>query len=350
MRSLGKTGIKVNRLGFGGIPIQRVSKEQSIEFIQKVKLSGINFIDTARGYSISEEYIGEAIKNNKYDFYVATKSMARDYESMKNDIETSLKNLQREYIDLYQFHNIQIGDFDKVMSNDGAYRALKEAKEQGKIKHIGATTHSLESFDKILEMGIEYFETIQFPFNIVESQGMEHLKKAHEAGMGTIIMKPLAGGAIENSDIAIKYVLSMQYVDVIIPGMAELEELESNVNSANMILKSKLEYQFSAKEITQMEEIRKDLGDNFCRRCGYCKPCPQGIDIPMAFLAGRYMKKYKLADWGNGRFQMSHLEQDGKYACISCNACLSKCPYYLHIPEMLKEVYLTKIENDRLLK
>lgn len=345
-RVFGNTNIIAKRLGFGGIPIQRIDQSSAVELIANVKALGINFIDTARAYGVSETYIGEAIKGKEDHFYIATKSMARDYNSMKADIEKSLKELQIPYVDLYQIHNVQIGEFDKFMGEEGAYRALKEAQQDGKIKHIGITTHTLESLEKIVEMGLDYFDSIQFPFNIVESQGESLLRKAHEKGMGTIVMKPLAGGAIENPDLAIKYIMNQDFLDIVIPGMADIAEVEQNVNAASQVEKSG-EYIFSKEELETIEAIRKDLTGNFCRRCGYCKPCPQGIDIPLAFLSGRYMKRYGLAEWGYGRYVSSNIEKDGKFACVKCGACLSKCPYFLPIPDMLEKVYEAKIETDK---
>ena len=346
MREFGKTGMKLKRLGFGGIPIQRIDQESANELIARVEELGINFLDTARAYGVSETFIGEAIKGRGDAFYIATKSMARDYEGMKADIEKSLAELQRPYVDLYQIHNVQIAEFEKFMGENGAYRALKEAQREGRVKHIGITTHTLESLEKIIDMGTDYFASIQFPFNIVESQGEELLKKAHQKGMGTIVMKPLAGGAIENPELAIKYVVNQDFLDVVIPGMADICELEQNVKAAQEVLSSE-NYVFTTEEQEEIEHIRKDLSGNFCRRCGYCKPCPQGIDIPLAFLAGRYMSRYGLAEWGYGRYVSSNIEKDGKFACVKCGACLSKCPYFLPIPDMLQKVYETKIETDK---
>ncbi|WP_028829324.1 aldo/keto reductase [Proteocatella sphenisci] len=346
MIEFGKTGMKVNRLGFGGIPIQRIDQNGANELLKFIKESGINFLDTARAYGESETYIGEAIKEMRDSFYLATKSMARDYEGMKADIEKSLSCLQTDHIDLYQIHNVQVLEIENLMSQDGAYRALLEARDQGKIKNIGITTHTLESLEKIVEMGTDYFMSIQFPFNIVESQGTDLLTKAHEKGMGTIIMKPLAGGAIEDPELAVRYILDQNFTDIVIPGMGDIEEVKQNIQSAKAVLEAE-KHEFTQEELVKIEEIKKDLTGNFCRRCGYCKPCPQGIDIPLAFLSARYMKRYNLAQWGYGRYMASNLEKDGEFACVKCGACLPKCPYFLPIPDMLEEVYKTKLETDK---
>ena len=345
MIEFGNTGMKVNRLGFGGIPIQRIDQQGANELLAFIRESGINFLDTARAYGQSETYIGEAIKGMRDSFYLATKSMSRDYEGMKTDIEKSLSELQTDHIDLYQIHNVQFAEIEKVMSEDGAYRALSEAREQGKIRHIGITTHTLESLEKIVEMGTKFFASIQFPFNIVESQGTELLTRAHEKGMGTIIMKPHAGGAIGDPELAGRVILGKEFTDIVIPGMGDIEEVRQNVESAKAVLEAE-RHEFNEQESLRIEEIKKELTGNFCRRCGYCKPCPQGIDIPLAFLSARYMKRYNLAEWGYGRYMASHIEKDGELACIRCGACLPKCPYFLPIPDMLEQVYRTKIETD----
>ena len=228
MRYFGKTGMKIKRVGFGGIPIQRISQEDTNKVIDELEKCGVNFIDTARGYTVSEEYLGNALKGRREKFYIATKSMSRDYESMKRDIEISLKNLQTDYIDLYQMHNVKPAEYDTLFGEDKAYRALLEAKEQGKIKHIGITSHGLETVEKAVES--DKFETIQFPYNIVENQADEVFKRAYEKGVGTIVMKPLAGGAIDDGTLAMKYLLSREYIDVAIPGMDSPQQVIENTD------------------------------------------------------------------------------------------------------------------------
>ena len=220
MRLLGKTNMKVNRVGFGGIPIQRITQEETNKVINELIDKNVNFIDTARGYTISEEYIGNAIEGKREKFFIATKSMARDYESMKKDIEISLKNLKTDYIDLYQIHNLKPEEYKTIFDENKAYKALLEAKEEGKIKYIGITSHSLETIEKSIED--EKFSTIQFPYNIIEDQADEVFKKANKKGIGIIVMKPLAGGAIDDAKLAIKYILSKDYIDVVIPGMENI--------------------------------------------------------------------------------------------------------------------------------
>ncbi len=228
MRLLGKTNMNIKRVGFGGIPIQRITQEDTFKVIDELEKQGINFIDTARGYTVSEEYIGNALEGKRDKFFIATKSMSRDYESMKNDIQISLSNLKTDYIDLYQIHNLKSEEYDTIFDDNKAYRALLEAKNSGIIKHIGITSHSLETMQKVVED--DKFATIQFPYNIVEDQADEVFRKANERGIGVIVMKPLAGGALDDATLAIKYILSKDYIDVAIPGMDSIEQVNQNVS------------------------------------------------------------------------------------------------------------------------
>lgn len=327
MRSLGNTDFKIKRVGFGGIPIQRITQEETNIVVDELEKQGVNFIDTARGYTISEEYIGNALEGRRKKFYIATKSMSRDYDKMKADIETSLRNLKTDYIDLYQIHNLKYEEYDSIFNDDKAYRALLEAKEEGKIKNIGITSHSLDTIEKAIEG--DAFSTIQFPYNIVEDQADEVFKKAHKKGIGTITMKPLAGGAIDDGLLAIKYILSKEYIDVAIPGMNTVEEVQQNVSAINS---GKL----TEEDNKKIDEIREALNGNFCRRCEYCLPCPSNINIPQNFLIEGYYTRYNLKEWAMERYEVLG---DAKASnCTECGLCEEKCPYNLPIREMLKNV------------
>ena len=328
MRDFGKTGMKIKRVGFGGIPIQRISQEDTNKVIDELEKCGVNFIDTARGYTVSEEYLGNALKGRREKFYIATKSMSRDYESMKRDIEISLKNLQTDYIDLYQMHNVKPAEYDTLFGEDKAYRALLEAKEQGKIKHIGITSHGLETVEKAVES--DKFETIQFPYNKVENQADEVFKRAYEKGVGTIVMKPLAGGAIDDGTLAMKYLLSREYIDVAIPGMDSPQQVIENTD----VLQN---YELTEEDNKKIAKIKSELGTNFCRRCEYCLPCPKGINIPQNFLLEGYYNRYNLKDWAVDRYR-GLAENERASNCIECGACQKKCPYELPIIDMLKKV------------
>ena len=326
-RELGSTGLKISRLGFGGIPIQRIDAEGTRRLMLQMKEAGINYIDTARGYTVSEEYLGEALEGIRDDFILATKSMARSREAMAADIETSLKNLRTGYIDLYQVHNPSLSQLEQVMAPGGALEALMEAKTAGKIGHIGLTAHALEVFQKALEL--PWVETVMFPYNIVESQGEELIRACQEKNIGFVVMKPLAGGAIEDATLAIRYCLANPAVTVVIPGMAEEKELAQNLAAANDASA------LNEEELAKIEVIRKALGTQFCRRCNYCQPCVKGINISGAFLFHGYLDRYGLADWAKGRYATLGVKAS---ACIGCGACENRCPYNLPIRQMLKKV------------
>ena len=291
--TLGKTGLRVSKMGFGGIPIQRVTAEEAKALLEAVESAGVNYIDTARGYTVSEELIGQAIEGRRDKFVLATKSMARDREAMAKDIETSLGNLRTDYIDLYQIHNPSVQQLEQVCAPGGALEALLEAKEAGRIGHLGLTAHSLEVFQRALEL--DWVETVMFPYNIVENQGADLMEQAAEKNVGFIGMKPLAGGAIEDAALALRYIAANPHVSVVIPGMYAPGEVAQNAAAVADAAP------LSQEEQDRMEQIRKELGTSFCRRCNYCAPCTVGISIPNAFLFHGYLSRYGLADWARDR-------------------------------------------------
>jgi len=328
IRSLGNTGYNIAAIGFGGIPIQRLDEEEAISLIHLAKQEGINFIDTARGYENSESLIGKGIEGVRAHWIIATKSMARDYEGMKKDIEISLKNLGCGYIDLYQCHNVRTKDqYDAVMSPTGAYKALDEAMKEGKIKAIGITSHDLKILDHAVET--DYFSTIQFPYNAVERQAEHLFKKAKQRNIGVIVMKPLAGGAITKGNLALRFILENPNVSVVIPGIDKAEQVSENASVAKSFIP------LNEDERVELENLAKELGSKFCRRCGYCLPCPQEIDIPTQFLMEGYYTRYDLKEWAATRYTSLPKRASD---CIECGKCETRCPYDLPIREMLKNV------------
>lgn len=325
-RTLGKTGLRISRMGFGGIPIQRIDAEGTKTLMQRLMEEGINYIDTARGYTVSEEYLGYALEGIRGKFVVATKSMARTKEAMAADIQTSLKNLRTDYIDLYQVHNPSMEQFDQVVGENGALEALMEAKAAGKIGHIGLTAHSTAVFERAL--GLDWVETIMFPYNIVESQGVELIRKCTQENVGFIAMKPLAGGAIEDAELALRYVCANPDVTVVIPGMADMEEFEQNIKACSDTAP------ISQEEEEKMQAVRDQLGTNFCRRCNYCAPCTVGISIPNVFLFAGYLERYNLEGWARDRYSSLPSKASD---CVECGDCEARCPYHLPIREMLKK-------------
>lgn len=326
-RILGKTGLKISRMGFGGIPIQRIDAEGTKALIHALHKACVNYIDTARGYTVSEEYLGYALEGIRKDFVLATKSMARTKEAMAKDIDISLHNLRTDYIDLYQIHNPTPEELEQVQAPGGALEALMEAKAAGKIGHIGITLHPAPMLVTAVEL--PWVETIMFPYNLVETQAEEMIKICAEKNIGFITMKPLAGGAIDDASLALRFIANNQDVTVVIPGMATVEEAEQNLaameNTAPL----------TEDELQKIEEIRKGLGTQFCRRCNYCAPCTAGISIYSMFLMQGYHDRYGLRDWAKARYSAM-----GKKAsdCVGCGVCETRCPYNLPIRQMLKKV------------
>ena len=326
-RILGKTGLEISRLGLGGIPIQKIDAQGTQALLRKLMSEGVNFIDTARGYTVSEEYLGFGLEGVREHFVLATKSMARTKDAMAKDIATSLEKLRTDYIDLYQVHNPNATDLERVMAPDGALEALSEAKAQGKIGHIGITLHSVELFSKAVEL--PWVETIMFPYNIVETQGEELIARCAEKNIGFICMKPLAGGAIDDAVTALRFVVSNPGVTVVIPGMADEAEIQQNVSATADTTP------LTDAEQAKIATIRGQLGTNFCRRCNYCAPCTVGINIPSVFLFEGYFSRYNLKQWAVDRYsQLPKTASD----CVGCGACEERCPYQLPIRKMMENV------------
>ena len=296
--TLGKTGLKAAVVSFGGIPIQRADGANTKAVVDKLEEYGINYIDTARGYTVSEEYLGAALEGRRDKFILATKSMSRDAASMAADVETSLRNLRTGYIDLYQLHNLPEKDIEKVFGPGGAYEALTAAREAGKIGHIGVTAHSADALKILVEDYADRIETVMFPYNIVEDQGRDVLALAREKGIGTIAMKPLAGGNLDDWELALRYIAASGVIDIMIPGMGSPEEVDRNASV--------------------------DLA-----------PCPNGIDIPSNFLMANYARKYGLAGWAEQRYKAMPYHAG---SCVMCGACEKRCPYGLPIRDMLEGV------------
>lgn len=325
-RVLGKTGLRVSRLGFGGIPIQRIDAEGTKALMHRLLEAGVNYIDSARGYTVSEEYIGYGLEGIRDKFILATKGRGLTKQAMQKDVETSLRNFRTDYIDLYQFHNPSLEDLETITAPGGALEALRDAKAAGTVRHIGLTAHSVQVFEKALDM--DWVETIMFPYNLVENQGAELIAKCQEKNIGFICMKPLAGGAIDDASLALRYIVQNPAVSVVIPGMASDQELSQNLaavsNSAPL----------TEGETAKIQAIRDSLGTQFCRRCNYCAPCTVGIHIPQLFVLEGYLTRYGLADWAKGRYET----ETKASACIECGACEGRCPYHLPIREMMKRV------------
>ena len=324
-RILGKTGLKISHMGFGGIPIQKIDAEGTKQLLHRLMAAGVNYIDTARAYTVSEEFLGHALEGIRQHFVLATKSMSLDKASMAKDIDLSLAKLRTDYIDLYQIHNPNAAQLEQVTAPGGALEALVEARTAGKIGHIGITLHSAELFERCLEF--DWVETIMFPYNIVETQGEELIRRCCEKNIGFICMKPLAGGAIEDATLALRFAAANPNVTVVIPGMAEEKEIDQNIAAVEDPAP------LSSEELAKIDDLRKTLGTQFCRRCNYCAPCAVGIQIPMVLLVEGYLSRYGLSDWAAQRYATMDKKASD---CIGCGLCETRCPYQLPIRQLLK--------------
>ncbi len=324
---LGRTEMMVTGLGFGGIPIQRVPEEEAIAVVHKCLELGINFMDTANGYTTSEEKIGKAIIGRREGIFLATKSFASTREDFEKHVTLSLERLGIDYIDLYQFHNVSDAKaLEIVLDPDGPRGAVEDARRAGLVKHIGITSHQIDIAKGAVKTGL--FETLMFPLNFMSYEGKEELLslcKQHDVGF--IAMKPLAGGMIDNATLAIKYLL--QFPDIVlIPGIERVPEIEE---IARVFEGPK---EMTAGEKQEMERIRQELGARFCRRCDYCQPCQAEISIADVMSFPSLAKRMPPVRLYTGKFAESFVKAD---ECTDCGECEERCPYNLPIRDMMKE-------------
>ncbi len=325
---------KVSRLGFGGISIQNFNPAVAREILIKMQEDECYMIDSAKGYTVSESYFGEALKEIRNNFFLASKSMARNYQSMKNDILDSLVKFQTNYLDLYQVHNLNSQtELDILLSEDGAYKALLEAKEKGLIKHIGVTSHSIDFSKTLVESGL--FESIMLPYNLVEEQAEVIFKRAKELKMVTIAMKPLCGGVLQDVEIALRFFNKNDCCDIVLVGMESVKQYNTNLQA--------LKDRFTTIDQERTLTIKQELGNSFCRRCGYCLPCPAGINIPFQWLVDGYLNRYDLKEWAKQRYYSQNTRAS---SCVGCKQCESLCPYDLNISEKMNSI--AKEFNDEL--
>lgn len=326
-RKLGRTGFEVSAVSMGGIPVQRVDERLAEEIIIAALKAGINFFDTARAYTDSERKFGRVFGRDRRGAFIATKSMARTREDMAAEVDRSLADLQVKRIDLYQLHNVKDdAALEKVLAPDGALRALTEAKREGKIGFVGITGHIPKILVKAISTG--HFDTVQFPFNAIETAAADELiPLAQKMNVGTIAMKPLAGGALTKTPAALRFILE-HGVDTVIPGMDTVEQIPVNVVAGSPVRP------LGVEERQELLGEAAALGERFCRRCEYCQPCPEGIDIPTIFLLDGYWTRYGLKEWAVERYRP--LPKNASH-CVECGECENRCPYELPIREMLKE-------------
>ena len=322
--TLGRTGITTNKNGFGALPIQRISEEEAVYLLRKAYENGITFFDTARWYTDSEHKVGMAFAGMRDRLFIATKTGAQDAAGFWKDLEISLTQLQTDYIDLYQFHNPAF--CPKPGDESGLYDAALKAKAQGKIRHIGITNHRLAVAHEAIDSGL--YETLQFPFcYLATEKDIELVEKCREADMGFIAMKALSGGLITNSAAA--YAFLAQYDNVVpiwgVQREKELDEFLSYIETPPAMTEELAEV---------IRHDREELLGDFCRGCGYCMPCPVGIEINncarMSLLLRRSPSAGHLSP--EGQEKMKKIEQ-----CLHCGQCKSKCPYGLDTPSLLQK-------------
>ncbi|MHC4712768.1 MAG: aldo/keto reductase [Planctomycetota bacterium] len=324
---LGNTGLEVSELGFGGIPIQRVSHEEAVRVVRFAYESGITFFDTAAGYGTSEERIGEALDGVRDKCVIATKNGAADADGCREQIERSLKGLRTDYLDLFQFHACSSREkYERIMAPGGAYEAATTARDEGLVRRIGVSSHSAEVALETVKSGD--FETVQFPLNLIATGAADDIfPEADKRGMGVIVMKPLGGGPIE--DAAAAFAFLRQYPQWIpIPGIETKEQL------AEILGVYERENVVTEEVKARWEEIRGDLGMYFCRRCGYCGPCPQGVGIDGLMTLDTLMKRFPKHRLLSEQWIVNNVESIEN--CADCGDCEDKCPYNLSIREKMR--------------
>ena len=322
--TLGKTQITVNKNGFGCLPVQRISKEEAARLLRKARENGINFFDTARAYTDSEEKLGEAFGGSWDGIFLATKTASKTPEGFWKDLETSLSKLKRDYVDIYQFHN---PDFcPKPGDGSGLYECMLEAKAQGKIRHIGITNHRLSVAHEAIDSGL--YETLQFPFSYLSGEKeLELVEKCRAADMGFIAMKALSGGLLNNSSAC--YAWLSQFLNVLpiwgIQRESELDEFLSYVDNPPAL----------TEELQAViEKDRQELQGEFCRGCGYCMPCPAGIEINNCARMSQMIRRSPSAAHLTPEAQKKMMQIEN---CLHCGQCKSKCPYGLDTPALLQK-------------
>lgn len=325
-RRLGRTGLEVSCLGFGGIPIQRVSEAEAVEVVNEAIDLGIDFIDTAHGYGDSEEKIGAALAGRNVSVVLASKTPRRNPEGVRDDFNESLSRLGVDYIDIYQFHCVNKDeDYDSLMAEGGGFEVLEGMKRERRLGFIGITSHHLDIFKRALLD--DRVDTIQALYNFLEPEaGDEVIPMAVERDVGVIAMKPLAGGVITDCDIAIRHALLIPQA-VVIPGVGSVDEVRLNVRAAGRARG------LAAEDLARIEEVRRDAGSLYCRRCDYCQPCESNIPISLLLHMGTIRERI-----GDAHMQQSVFKDvlERARSCTECGSCEERCPFELPVRDLVK--------------
>ncbi len=344
-RILGKTGWSLAAIGFGAIKLPRIGMKECEILLHRALDEGINFIDTADCYGDSEEKIGQVLKSRRKEFYLSTKVDERDGPGVRKKLERCLRRLQTDTIDLLFFHDVRGTEYDRIFDS-GGLEELEKARKKGQIRHIGISIHgSLSMMERVVESGA--FSALMVAYSALDEDRVtaDLLPRAAARGVGLIAMKPLAGGRLANhprgwdarafrgetpGQVALRYTLSNPHITCAIPGMTALEELKENLRVGQEPRK------LSSKEIKKFIEIAGKAGKGFCRNCGYCLPCPEGIPIADIFRFENYYREYGLSQWAQSQY--ASLTKSGA-DCCGCEQCLEKCPYGVAIPSDLKRAH-----------
>jgi uncharacterized protein len=323
---LGNTGLEISAVGFGAIPIIRLSFAEAEQVLRRALDRGINFYDTAHLYVDSEEKIGRAFTGQRRQVLLASKTIRRDRQGAREDLELSLRRLGTDYLDLYQVHQVsQDSDWETLTGPDGALDYLTRAREQGQIRHLGVTSHSLEMAIRLVQTGL--FSTIQFPFNFVETEATKVLHPlARQQQLGILAMKPFCGGLVEDARVAFAYL--RQFPDII-----PLVGWDSVLRVDQVVDLYEQDIEVTPEDLAAMDRYRAELGDAFCRRCEYCQPCPQGVMITPAMLYG--IVAHRMGSAKAAAFAVKAMES--VRLCEECGECTGRCPYHLPIPEILQK-------------
>lgn len=343
-RILGRTGWRISTIGFGAIKLPQISHKECDILLNRAIDLGINFVDTADCYGDSEEKIGKALSKRRNDFYLSTKIDERDKIGVSKKLERSLQRLKTDWIDLVLFHDVRGSDYEKLFER-GGLEALEEARKQGKLLQIGISIHnSIPLMNKAIHSGA--FSVLMIAYSPIDEDRLtsDLIPTAYQKGVGLVAMKPLAGGRLGEwrgwnkkyfkgetpAQVSLRYILTNPHIACAIPGMTHLRELEENIKVG------KDPKNLTHEEIAVLMDWVGEIGKGFCRNCGYCLPCPEGIPIPDVFRFEGYYERYGMKAWAIKQYQALPAKSE---VCSSCNQCLSRCPYGVSIPDRLKEIH-----------
>jgi predicted aldo/keto reductase-like oxidoreductase len=325
---LGKTNLMVSELGFGGIPIQRLSEGEAVEVVTRCLDLGVTFVDTANGYTTSEERIGKAIKGRRDRLVLATKSGARDPKTLREHVDLSFRHLDVDYIDLIQFHNVSTEEhYEQVVAPGGLLEAAQEYKAAGRIGHIGVSSHHPDVAKKLV--ATDLFETLMFPFCVVTPEPADDLiPLCREHDVGFLSMKPMGGGMIENATLAFKFLRQFPHILPVvgIQAMWEIEQIVGVMEGPGL---------FSSAEKAEALRLQQELGPRYCRGCDYCQPCTEDIRISSVLRLRSFVRRMPAervrGEWGQNLIAKAE-------TCADCGDCEARCPYNLPIRDMIKEI------------